>query len=151
VVSVGAIEGGRAPNVIPETARAHGSLRCLDQGDRPLLHRALREIAEHTCRGYGAEATVIIHDGEPALVNNPSLAAASWPWLERAGFTVTRGFRSCGADDFSYYVASGPTLMLFVGTPDGIPLHHPRFLPPDEAVGQVADAMIAGYLAGLSV
>ena len=30
-------------------------------------------------------------------------------------------------------------------------LHHPRFLPPDEAVGQVARVMLAGYLAALSV
>jgi len=151
VASVGAIEGGRAPNVIPETARALGSLRCLDEADRPLLHRSLREIVEYACRGYGCQATVIIHDGEPALVNDPALAAASWPWLDRAGFAVADGFRSCGADDFSYYVASAPTLMLFVGTPDSITLHHPRFLPPDDAVGQVAAAMIAGYLAGLSI
>jgi amidohydrolase len=151
VASVGAIEGGSAPNVIPETARARGSLRCLDEDDRPRLRRALREIAEHACRGYGCAAEVIIHDGEPPLVNDPKLAAASWPWLDRAGFAVADDFRSCGADDFSYYVQVAPTLMLFVGTPDSISLHHPRFLPPDEAVGQVAAAMIAGYLAGLSI
>ena len=30
-------------------------------------------------------------------------------------------------------------------------LHHPRFLPPDEAVGQVARVMLAGYLAALDL
>jgi amidohydrolase len=151
VASVGAIEGGRAANVIPETARARGSLRCLDEDDRPRLRQGLQEIAEHASRGYGCAAEVIIHDGEPPLVNDPALAAASWPWLARAGFTVADDFRSCGADDFSYYAEVAPALMLFVGTPDSITLHHPRFLPPDEAVGQVAAAMIAGYLAGLSI
>jgi amidohydrolase len=151
VASVGAIESGRAANVIPETARARGSLRCLDDDDRPRLRRALREIAEHTCRGYGCAVEVIIHDGEPPLVNDPALAAASWPWLDRAGFAVASEFRSCGADDFSYYSQVAPALMLFVGTPDAITLHHPKFLPPDEAVGQVAAAMIAGYLAGLTI
>jgi amidohydrolase len=151
VVSVGAIEAGRAANVIPETAVARGSLRSLDQADRPRLHQALREIVEHTCRGYGCAGRVIIEDGEPALVNDPALTAASWPWVRQAGFTVETAFRSCGADDFSFYARCAPTLMLFVGTRDAITLHHPRFLPPDEAVGEVASAMLAGYLAGLSL
>ena len=42
VASVGAIEGGRAHNVIPETARALGSLRALDPADRPRLQEAVR-------------------------------------------------------------------------------------------------------------
>jgi amidohydrolase len=151
VVSVGAIEAGRAANVIPETAVARGSLRALDQTDRPMLHRALREIVEHTCRGYGCRGTVTVNEGEPALVNEPGLTAASWPWIRQAGFAVDPGWRSCGADDFSFYDQCAPTLMLFVGTPDAITLHHPRFLPPDEAVGEVASAMLAGYLAGLSI
>jgi amidohydrolase len=151
VVSVGAIEAGRAANVIPETAVARGSLRSLDEADRPRLHQALREIVEHSCRGYGCAGTVTIEDGEPALVNDPALTAASWPWVRQVGFTVETGFRSCGADDFSFYARCAPTLMLFVGTRDAITLHHPRFLPPDEAVGEVARAMLAGYLAGLSL
>jgi hypothetical protein len=37
------------------------------------------------------------------------------------------------------------------GTPDGPGLHHPAFLPPEEAVGEVARAMLAGYVAACSV
>ena len=150
VASVGAIEGGQAANVIPETARARGSLRALDPADRPRLHDALREIVVNTCRGYGCDGQVAIAEGEPALVNDPALAVASWPWARRAGFAINDGFRSCGADDFSYFSTITATLMLFVGTHDDITLHHPRFLPPDEAVGEVAGAMLAGYLAALT-
>jgi hypothetical protein len=39
--------------------------------------------------------------------------------------------------------------MLFVGVGGPFALHHPRFLPDDAAVGQVASAMLAGYLAAL--
>jgi metal-dependent amidase/aminoacylase/carboxypeptidase family protein len=150
VASVGAIEGGRAANVIPETARARGSLRALDPADRPGLYDAVREIVVNTCRGYGCEGQVTITEGEPGLVNDPGLAVASWPWARRAGFAINDGFRSCGADDFSYFSTASATLMLFVGTHDDITLHHPRFLPPDEAVGEVAGAMLAGYLAALT-
>ena len=56
--------------------------------------------------------------------------------------------RSCGADDFSYYNARYPSLMCFAGTgEDVVPgLHHPAFLPPDEAIFDVARTMLAGYL-----
>jgi metal-dependent amidase/aminoacylase/carboxypeptidase family protein len=103
-----------------------------------------------TSAGYGCQGELTIVLGEPPLVNDPALTTASWPWLGRAGFTVA-DFRSCGADDFSYYSQCAPALMLFTGTPDSVTLHHPRFLPPDAMVGEVASAMLAGYLAALTL
>ena len=92
--------------------------------------------------------------GEPALVNDEALASACWPLLREAGFAVDTSFRSCGADDFAFYSAAGPALMLFTGTGQKsatpVTLHHPRFLPADDAVDQVASAMLAGYLAALT-
>jgi hypothetical protein len=46
--------------------------------------------------------------------------------------------------------------MMFVGvgqpgTTDGPGLHHPAFLPHEETVGEVARAMLAGYVAACSV
>jgi amidohydrolase len=149
VVSVGILEAGQAPNVIPGTATARGSLRALDEADRPAIHTALHEIVDHICRAHGCRGIVTIEDGEPALVNDAALAAACWPWLRAAGFAVDTSLRSCGADDFAYYARSVPSLMLFVGAGGPFALHHPRFLPDDAAVGQVASAMLAGYLAAL--
>jgi amidohydrolase len=146
VVSVGTLEAGQAPNVIPPAAVARGTLRALDQSDRAGLHKALHEIVEYTCLAHGCRGSVTMDEGEPALVNDEALTTASWPWLREAGFAVDTSFRSCGADDFSYYARSAPTLMLFLGTGSPVSLHHPRFLPHDDTVGQVASAMLAGYL-----
>jgi amidohydrolase len=151
VVSIGMLEAGQAPNVIPGTAVAKGTLRVLDEGDRPGLHRVVREIVGHTCLAHGCEGTVSIYDGEPALVNDTELTTATWPWLQAAGFEVDPSFRSCGADDFSYFSRGGRTLMLFLGTGGPHALHHPSFLPADEMVGQVASALLAGYLGALSL
>ncbi len=150
-VSVGAIRAGQAPNVIPGIATASGSLRALDEADRPAMRKALHEIVEYTAQAHGCRGAVTIEEGEPALANSEPLAAASWPLLREAGFAVDTSFRSCGADDFSYYSRVAPILMMFVGAGGAVTLHHPRFLPPDEAVGQVASVMLAGYLAALSV
>jgi amidohydrolase len=148
-VSIGILEAGQAPNIIPGTATARGSLRALNEADRPAMHTALREIVDHTCRAQRCRGTVTIEEGEPALVNDEALATASWPWLRAAGFGVDTSFRSCGADDFAYYARSVPSVMFFVGAGGPFALHHPRFLPDDAAVGQVASAMLAGYLAAL--
>jgi amidohydrolase len=149
-VSVGALQAGQAANVIPSSAAARGSLRALDPADRAVLRQALREIVEHTCRAHGCRGILTIDEGEPALVNSEPLAEASWPLLRGAGFAVNTSFRSCGADDFSYYASRAPVLMLFVGSGGTVTLHHPRFLPSDDAVGQVARIMLAGYLAALT-
>jgi amidohydrolase len=149
VVSVGALRAGQAPNIIPATATAQGSLRALDEADRPAIHKTMHEIVDHTCQAHGCHGTVTITEGEPALVNDEALAVASWPRLRAEGFAVDTSFRSCGADDFAYYGRNTPALMLFVGVGGPVSLHHPSFLPDDHAVGQVASAMLAGYLAAL--
>jgi amidohydrolase len=146
VVSIGMLEAGQAANVIPATAVARGTLRVLDESDRPGLRRLVREIAEHTCLAHGCRADVTFDEGEPALNNDEALAAAARPWLREAGFTVDASFRSCGADDFSYYTRGERALMLFLGTGGPHALHHPSFLPDDDMVGEAASALLAGYL-----
>ncbi|HUC55900.1 MAG TPA: M20 family metallopeptidase [Streptosporangiaceae bacterium] len=151
VISIGMIEAGQANNVIPGVAIARGTLRVLDSADRPRLHELLREIVQHTCLAHGCSGTVAIDQGEPALVNDEDLTMATWPWLREAGFTVDKSLRSCGADDFSYFTGSAPALMMFLGTGGPFSLHHPSFLPADETVGQVAAALLAGYLGAQSL
>jgi amidohydrolase len=150
VVSVGALRAGQAANVIPATATAAGTIRTLAGSDREFLRTAIAATVASTCRAYGCDGTVAITPAEPALVNDPQLTAACLPLLRAAGFRVDTEFRSCGADDFSYYSAVVPSVMLFVGSGTDVSLHHPRFLPADDAVGQVAATMLAGYLAAVS-
>lgn len=151
VVSIGMLEAGQAANIIPAHAAAKGTLRVLDEADRPGLHQTARQIVEHTCLAYGCRGTVTIDQGEPALVNDQALTIATWPWLREAGFTIDTSFRSCGADDFSYFSRGARTLMLFLGTGGPHALHHRSFLPADEMVGQAASALLAGYLGALSL
>jgi len=96
-----------------------------------------------------------LHAGEPVLDNDPALAAAAAACLTQARFEVVESLRSCGSDDFACYCTRYPSLMMFVGV--GQPgeteapgLHHPAFLPPEEAVRDVCRAMLAGYVAGCS-
>ncbi|GAB3381451.1 M20 metallopeptidase family protein [Amycolatopsis echigonensis] len=154
VCSIGRLSAGTAANVVPNSASAFGSLRLMRASDRERALEVLDEIVHGTARAYGCTADLRISPCEPVLVNDPALAAAARIWLERGGADVDVDFRSFGADDFAHYCGNGVRgLMLFVGLGEtaGAPsLHGETFLPEDAAVGQVADALLAGYLAAAS-
>jgi amidohydrolase len=152
VFSIGWMRAGSAENVIPGVAEAGGTLRVLDPEDREPLRKIAREIVENTARAHGCVARIEVTEGEPATVNDPALAEAAHSLLTEAGFEPAPPMRSCGSDDFGFYGLTSPTLMLFVGIKDGpdtpnVPLHHPRFLPPGEAVGAVARAQAVAFTA----
>lgn len=159
VCTVGTVHAGSAFNVIPDTARAGGSLRCMDDHEQERLRGVVRSIAEHTAAAHGCSARVDFSPADPVLRNDPALATATATRLRQLGIAVDPTFRSFGADDFAHYCKVFPSVMTFVGTGTGAPpgsaigsehvpgLHHPRFVPPDDTVGEVAMAFLAGYLA----
>jgi amidohydrolase len=156
VLAITQLDAGASFNVVPDTARARGGLRAMRPEDRDRLLRALTEVAEHVAAAHGCTAEVQAEDNMPPLANDPDLARATVPWLQRNGVTVDDSFRSFGSDDFSHFSADQRSLMLFLGVDGGAEgadgrrpgLHSPRFLPDDDVVAQVASSLLAGYLAG---
>jgi len=93
-----------------------------------------------------------VTEGEPTTVNDPALAEKTRSLLPGAGFDLAPPMRPCGSDDFGFYGRVAPALMMFVGLKDApgaedFPLHHPRFLPPNEAVRAVARAQAVAFIA----
>jgi amidohydrolase len=156
VLTIGTVQAGAAANVIPEQVVLTGSLRTFEPADRASLRSAVGATAGATAEAYECTAQATFTQGEPVLDNDAALAAAAAVCLTQAGFRVVESLRSCGSDDFAYYCTRYPSLMMFVGVgqPGGTDtpgLHHPAFLPREEAVGDVARAMLAGYVAACSV
>ena len=152
VCTIGTVSAGTASNVVPDLARAGGTLRAMDPDDRVRMVELLHEVAGATATAWGCTAEIEVHEGEPAVVNDVGLAVRAAEHLALAGVRTDTEFRSFGADDFSYYSAGPdalPSLMAFVGVDGGAGLHDPRFLPPDDTVALVAEALVAGYLAAL--
>jgi amidohydrolase len=165
VLTVGRVEAGTAANIIPASARLQGVIRTMYDADRTHLHAAVRRLAEHAAAARGATADVTITVGDPVLSNDHRLVQFTDPLLTHLGLPVAHEpFRSCGADDFSHYSRIAPILMMFLGVRQdaavtiadgsshgarhGVGLHHPRFLPAEESIRQLALALAAGYLAG---
>jgi amidohydrolase len=129
-LTVGWLRAGSADNVIPDRAEAGGTLRVLQPDARATLLDAVRQVVEHTARAHGCTARVEVSVGEPAVVNDATLARTVRALLPLAGLTAAAELRSCGSDDFGYFAATAPSLMMFLGLRGapgdrGRPLHHP--------------------------
>ena len=152
VLTVGVLEGGEVENMIPGHARALATLRAYGREDRHALAEMVDEIVGGIAAAHGCRGTVELVPGEPPLENDPAIVASALALLPDAGLAAAAEWRSCGSDDFSFFGELAPVAMAFVGL-DGAadfqprPLHHPQFLPPEDAVGALARAQAVLYLA----
>ena len=151
VCTIGRITGGTAANVVPDEASLLGTLRLMDPHARPALRETLAEIARSTAAAYGCTAELTARSEEPALVNDPRLAAAAALHLEAAGLAGRHRLALVRVRRLLLLRrARCRALMAFVGVDGGAGLHEPRFLPPDDTVELVARVLVAGYFAASS-
>lgn len=150
VLTVGSIEGGNSPNVVPACVTMKGILRTFDEHDRTRLHGSIEQAAHAIAEVHGCDAETTVTLGAPVLDNDTDLATAAAARIERAEFTQSSPLRSCGADDFSYFCPVVPSLMVFLGVGSGEAgapgLHHPGFLPGEDAAADAATTLLAAYL-----
>ncbi|MBD1831352.1 amidohydrolase [Cyanobacteria bacterium FACHB-472] len=141
VLTVGKIEGGRAPNVIADSVRLVGTVRSLHPETHANLPQWIEEIVANICKTYGAGYQVNYHRGVPSVQNDSTLtqlveSAAKEAWgCDRVQILLEP---SLGAEDFSMYLQHVPGTMfrLGVGYADkkNYPLHHPQFEVNESAI-----------------
>ncbi|MCS6965740.1 MAG: M20 family metallopeptidase [Candidatus Kapabacteria bacterium] len=150
VLSVTAIHGGTAPNVIPSEVRLQGTLRCFDLGWRQQALESLRRSTLAIAAVHGVEATLEVRSGYPPLLNDKQatdlveqVAAAL---LGEANVLPLQPMM--WAEDFAYYSQRFPSAFWLLGVrpPDReamAGLHHPSFAPSEEALPIGAALMAA--------
>ena len=133
VVSVGMLQAGDAPNVIPDTARLGVSLRTTDADDRDTVARRCEEIIRGVCDAYGASYDIDWVRGYAVVENDPEMAAVALAAARKiAGDAASEGPGTSASEDFSAYTQQVPGAFLFLGAgtaQDGLPFqnHHPKF------------------------
>jgi len=137
VVTVGAIRGGTAANVIPQTAELRGTVRSLSPEVRDLLERRVGEVAHGIAAAYGAAARVEYSRGYPITVNHAretdfAVKIAS----EVAGSTKVAADTPpiMAGEDFAFMLQARPGNMIFIGNGDTAALHHPAYDFNDAAI-----------------
>ena len=141
VVTVGQINAGNAPNVIPDRAVLRGTIRAVDPESRTLMLDELRRLAEAIATAHGVDAHIDIPEGTPPLVNPEGAVAWSREAVTRVlgeEALVPLGFLNLAGEDFAYYLERMPGCFLRIGArePGGkpIPAHSPRFYPAEDSI-----------------
>lgn len=141
VLSIGAIHGGSAPNVIAPEVTLTGTVRALDAGVRELIPAEIERVAHGVAAAWGAEVTFAYQRGYPVLVNDPAMTevARRAAAIALGPENVVMGLPPVMAgEDFAYYLEQVPGCFatLGVGTPGGArgPSHSGTFLLDEGAL-----------------
>ena len=142
VLSIGKINGGRAPNIIADRVQLLGTVRSLHPETRNNLPDWIEKIVSNVCNSYNAKYEVNYRQGVPSVQNDNALtqllqSAAEEAWTNERVQILPEP--SLGAEDFSIYLEHAPGAMfrLGVGYEERIinhPLHHPQFEVDESAI-----------------
>jgi amidohydrolase len=142
VVSITQIHAGAAYNVVPETARLAGTVRCFDEDVRQLVRRRVEEIARGIASGFGAQVEIDYRDIFSVTMNSPQQTDAV---LEVAHEIVGRDMTRVaaepmmGSEDFADMLHQVPGAYFFLGMSPGASLHNAAYTF-DDAILPVGDA-----------
>ncbi len=142
VVTVGMIQGGSAPNIVPEQVQMAGTIRTYDEKVRAQVGRDVKLTAEKIAESADAKAEVSVVPAYGTTMNDEKLAAQMAPVLARAASGKVATTPLVGAsEDFSFFASQVPGLYFFLGvTPDGqdpataAPNHNPKFFVDESAL-----------------
>lgn len=153
VLTIGTMNAGSAPNVIPDVVTMGGSLRTYDGEVRDYIKKRLSEIASGIAQTFRAEAEVTFTSGCPSLVNDKEISLSCEKYVKELlgpgkAFSVEelnamggggKSSKSAGSEDFAYISQEVPSVMLALaaGQPDKgycYPQHHPMVKFDEEAL-----------------
>ena len=153
VVSISAIHGGQAANVIPPEVKIRGTLRSLTMDGLLSLQKRVKEIAGSVAKAHGCEAIVDYPGNDyPPTVNDGDM----WEFAKGVGSdmlgkeNVNDLDAVMGGEDFAYYTQKVKGCFVVLGMQnekiDAIySVHHPMFKADEDAlhIGTALHTMFA--------
>lgn len=138
VVSVTKIHGGEAYNVIPQSARLGGTVRCFSNDMMRLAEDRMRQITENLAEAFGAKATLDFRPVFVPLVNTPD--ETRFCADVAAGLVGEENVNRSqplimGSEDFSFMLEKCPGAYIRIGNgadPNVGMLHNPSYDFNDE-------------------
>ncbi len=128
VVTIGHMQSGQAPNIIPQDAILEGTIRTFDRELTAHIMQRIETIAQCTAQAFRGSVEVTELASAPPLVNDSDLVNAMGDLAQQlvgqqAVYRLDEG--GMGSEDFASYTYELPCayLLLGAGTPDENPLY----------------------------
>jgi len=137
VLSVTAINGGKAHNVIPQSATFLGTVRTLTPETRELVEKRFSEVVNGFVAAHGAKADIVYKRGYPVTFNHDAqtdFAASVAKEIAGDSKVNTDQAPVMGGEDFSFMLESRPGAFIFMGNGDSAGLHHEDYDFNDAAI-----------------
>ncbi len=146
VVTVGAIQGGTAHNIIPDSVLLRGTVRTLDAATRDQAEQAIRRLCEGLGVGMRVGVEVAYDRNTPPLVNDDRMADRGVASMRaQFGDVLDDNEPSMGGEDFAFMTEKVPGLQIWVGS--GAPGRHDKLHNSDY---QPDEGCLAGGVQALS-
>lgn len=110
VVSITAIHGGSATNIIPNEVQMMGTLRTMDESLRELAHARLKDLVHFTGKAMGVVAEIEIRRGYPVLINDQTMTDFAFRAAQEylGEDNALQAEPIMGAEDFAYFLQVCP-------------------------------------------
>jgi len=141
IISVGSINSGNRPNIIPEQSVLTGTIRTLDSKMRKDVLERIRRTVESVAASAGATAQINFDEKTLVTYNDSTLVNKTLPALQAAAGkeNVVQSNWVTTSEDFSYYAEKAPAFFFFLGgmpkgnDPAKAPAHHTADFYLDES------------------
>jgi amidohydrolase len=150
VVSIGAIHGGEAFNVIPPAVVMKGTIRTFDPEVRTLVLARFEQIVHRIAEAFGCQAQIEATFLTPAVVNDPRIAGRVQGLVGQVlpESKLDTEDRTMGSEDMAYILQAVPGCFMFLGSANAgerldAPHHHPRFDFDEQVLPRAAALMAA--------
>ncbi|NDB45227.1 MAG: amidohydrolase [Betaproteobacteria bacterium] len=122
VISVGAIHGGEAANVIPQNVTMRLTVRAFNPDIRAMLKQRITDLVQSQAQTLGVQADVDYDWRYPSLINDEASTAfakqVALDWLGDKGVMPNLAPLT-GSEDFSFMLQECPGCYLIVGNGQG--------------------------------
>lgn len=142
VVSITAIHGGKASNVIPEEVQLRGTVRALSMEQLTYIQHRVKDIAAQIAAAHRCEAETHFPGNDyPPTINDPEC----WNFAKRVAAEMTSADHVeelaavMGGEDFAFYTEEVKGCFVAVGVRNEsqgatFSVHHPKFKVDEDAL-----------------
>lgn len=146
VLTVGIINGGKTQNIIPDTCRFEGTVRCRGDNSRDIVEASFRNICDGAAQAFEVCIDMGYVRGVLGVMNDDGLVTRAIHAFEQqfGSAPLVEIGTDFGGEDFAYFSERMPALHINVGF--GQPgrsdrLHNSDYQPEEACIAQSAGAL----------